>query len=138
MPDPAKNEIPATLLMPDDDKYLHGKENWGMRMYYYLQNGLGMLNDFHNIFLALITLALTFHVRNIPLISGITIISLVGFVFIGYYNVHRFSKLRDWLSMRFGTHYGIQSFNFTQGQYELLTEIRDLLKEQRDGKAGDK
>lgn len=134
---PLKNEIPADVLQPDDEHYLQGKENWMMRMYFYLQNGLSLLNDFHNIFLAMITLDLTFGIKNIFVLTGIAIPALVIFVFLGYYNVHKFSKITEWLRLRFGSHFGIKSFNFTQGQYDLLVEIRDLLKEQKKEKEKD-
>lgn len=129
-PEPIKKDgIPTEVLQADDHEYLHGKENWSMRMYFYLQNGLSLLNDFHNILLAMITLNLTFGIKNIFILIGLAVPIVIAFVFIGYYNVHKFSKMREWLNMRFGTHYGIKSFNFTQANYEALTEIRDLLRE---------
>jgi hypothetical protein len=115
-------------LQADDPQYLKGKENWAMRMYYYLRQGLGVLNDFHNIFLALITFALVFKVTSIPILVSITVVTTVLMVFIGYYAVHHYNKFSEWLNMRFGTHFGIKQFNYTQGTYELLAEIRDLLK----------
>lgn len=130
--EPVKDSIPSHLLQPDDAKYLKGKENWLIRMYYYLRNGLSMLNDFHNVFLGMITLAITFKITSITFMLAIAIPGTLIFIILGYYNVHRISKMNEWLSMRFSTHYSIKSFNFTQGQYELLTEIRDLLKKQEE------
>lgn len=126
--EPVKNAIPPEQLRPDDDKYLKGRQNWMIRMYFYLRQGMNMLNDFHNVFLGMITLALTFKVTSLLIITGITLPSLVLLIFVGYYNVHKFSKMSEWLSMRFGTHYSIKAFNFSQGTYEMLVEIRDSLK----------
>lgn len=39
------------------------------------------------------------------------------------------SKVQEWLGMRFATHYGIRSYNYNQGTYEELKEIKELLKD---------
>lgn len=111
-----------------DDKYLPGATNRAMRYYFYLTKGVDILNQFRNLFLAIGALYFALHLENIWWLVGMTIPAALILLVVGYINVHYLSKVTEWLNLRFGTHYGIKQFNYMQGQFELLTEIRDLLK----------
>lgn len=120
------NEIDT--LMKDDNKYLKGTQNWLIRAYFYCSNGLTILNEFRNLFLGIIAIYLTLKITNPYLIALIVIVSLISLTLAGYVMVHKVSKVREWLGIRFGSHFGIRSFNYTEENYKLLTEIRNLLK----------
>lgn len=131
--EPIKDAIPSHLLQPDDDKFLKGTENFLIRAYYYLENGMAILNEFRNWFLGIGALYLALHleptVKSAFIMLGVAIPSLLFLIVAGYYNVHKLTKMKEWLSMRFSTHFGIKSFNFQQGQYELLVQIKKLLEQ---------
>lgn len=116
-------------LLKNDPKYLEGKENWFIRMYFYCSNGLGILNEFRNLFLAIIAVYIALKLDNVSYAILFFIACVIILTITGYYVVHRVSKVRDWLGTRFGSHFGLKTFNYTEANYELLKEIRDLLKQ---------
>lgn len=131
---PTKNQIPPQTLYPDDDKYLKGRHNQFIRFYFYLESGMALLDQFRNMFLAVIALYFTLKLENplwmvVMIIPGMIIMTLLG-----RYNIHKLSKMKEWLGLRFSSHFAIRSFNYNQKQYELLEEIRDLLKKQNDSR----
>lgn len=116
--------------MEDESKYLIGGKNRMIRYYFYLSNGLGILNEFRNLFLGIIAIYIALKFENVVWMGIMFVPSLVALTVIGYYVVHHVSKIREWLGVKFGSHYGIKNFNYAKGQYELLLEIKDLLEKQ--------
>lgn len=115
-------------IFKDDEKYLNGTENWFIRAYFYCSNGLTILNEFRNLFLAIFAVYIALKITNYWLIGGMFIVSLVVLTIMGYYVVHKVSKVREWLGTRFGSHFGMKTFNYAEENNKLLIEIRDLLK----------
>lgn len=115
-------------LIKDDDKYLVGKENWLIRAYFYCSNGLTILNEFRNMFLAIIAIYIALKLTNYWYLLAMILPCLLILTLAGYYMVHKVSKVREWLGIRFGTHFGLKTFNFNEDNNKLLMEIRDLLK----------
>lgn len=112
----------------EEEKYLKGNHNKAIRYYFYLTVGLGILNECRNLFLGILAIYFTFKITSIPLLVAIFITSIVTLTIIGYYFVHHVSKVKDFLTIKFGSHYGIKAFDYQQGQYTLLKEIKDKLK----------
>lgn len=119
-------------ISKEDAIYLRGTQNFLIRCYFYMQSGLGILNNFHNIFLGMIALTITFGIKG-WIVAACAVPLSAAFILLGRYNVHKLSKMQDWLNIRFSTHYGIKQFDMTREQVELLREVRDLLKK-IDGK----
>lgn len=111
-----------------DSQYLPGTHNHAIRYYFYLTKGLEVLNLFRNLFLGILAIYIALKWDNVLLLPALLIPSLVVLTIAGYYAVHHMSKVTEWLNMRFGTHYGINSYNLSQEQNHLLKEIRDLLQ----------
>lgn len=117
----------------DDQKFLKGKENFFLRAYFYLSNGLTILNEFRNLFLALFALYFTIKIENIMVIAIIFFASIIVLTLVGYYQVHRAQKVREWLNLKFSTWYGMRAFNYTKGTYDILREIRQEMRANRPG-----
>ena len=49
----------------------------------------------------------------------------------GHFMVHKVSKVKEWLTTKFGSHYAIQNFDYVKAQYELLVSIKKLLEDQQ-------
>ncbi len=111
-----------------DYLFIPGVENRLIRYYFYLNTGLGILNNFRNLFLGIFALYFTFHFTDPVLLGILFIVGVIVLTVIGYYNVHRMNKVLEWVGLRFSTHYGIRSYNYNQGTYEELKEIKELLK----------
>lgn len=114
--------------MNDDKKYLEGRENWFIRAYFYLTNGLGIVNEFRNLILGIIGIHIALKLESITWMIVMFIVSVVVLTLVGYYVVHKVSKVKDWLSVRFGSHYNIKNFDYNESSNQLLKDIKDLLK----------
>jgi len=108
-------------------KYLQGKENWFIRMYFYLNSGVGILNNFRNLFLGIFALYFTLKLTNPVWLVVMLIVCVPILILMGHYNVHKVNKISEWLSTKFSTHYGIKTFELTQKQVKLLEEISNKL-----------
>lgn len=97
-------------------------------MYFYLQRGLDVLNLFRNYLLALFAVYVGLHLTSLLWLGLFVIVSLVFLLIAGYYSVHHISKVTEFLSVRFGTHYSKETYSHVEQQTQLLTEIRDMLK----------
>ncbi len=115
-------------LFKDDEKYLKGPTNWLIRYYYYLTNGVGILNEFRNLFLGILAVYIALHLSNIWWLVVMLVPSVVILTIVGYYQVHKISKVKDWLQTRFSSYFGMKSVNYIEANYEILVEIRDLLR----------
>ncbi len=108
-----------------NNEYLTGRQNWLIRMYFYLTNGVGVLNEFRNLFLGIFALYFTLKLSNPLWLIGMFAVSIPVLILVGYYNVHKVAKVKEWLSMKFGTHYSIKQYELMEKQVELLEEIKD-------------
>lgn len=116
-------------IFKDDSTYLKGKENWLIRAYFYCSNGLMVLNEFRNLFLGILGLYIALKWENYFLAVCLFLACVIILTFVGYYRVHKVGKMIEWLSVRFSSHFGQKSYNYQKESYELLVEIRNLLKE---------
>lgn len=119
-------------LFKDDDKYLKGTENWFIRAYFYCSNGLTVLNEFRNLFLAIIAIYIALKWDSIWLAVLLFIACVILLTIAGYYMVHKVGKIREWLGIRFSSHFGIKTFNYAEENNKVLREIRDILKDTKD------
>jgi len=120
--------------LKDDSKYMPGFQNRAIRYYFYLSNGLNIVNESRNLILGILGVYIALKLDNILYIILMLLGSLIILTIIGYWVVHKVAKVREWLSMRFSTSFGIKSFSYQEESYKLLVEIRDLLKKDADSK----
>ncbi len=128
-------------LSEQDQLYMRGWHNWVQRMYFYLNSGLNILNQFRNLGFLLFGLFVALKLdgpMGVAITGAIGIVAALLLVALGRYNVHHLSKSGEWLNLRFSTYFGIKAFNYQEQQTELLREIRDMLKMQRDNEQGAK
>lgn len=106
-----------------ENDYLEGKKNFFIRMFFYMKNGCLIINDFRNVGLGIFALYFTLKLENPIWLAIMTLTSLPVLVIMGWVYVHHIQKVQEWLSIKFGTHYGIKQFDLNQKQVELLEEI---------------
>lgn len=104
------------------------KENWFIRMYFYVMQGLLIVNNFRNLVLGIFGLYVILKFTNPLWLILMFIVSLPILIIIGWYNVHRMAKPIEKISMEKSTHYAIKQYNYQERQTELLQEISDKLK----------
>lgn len=121
--DTMRNVDPTEL----DQQNFPGLHNRLIRYYFYVNQGLNILNNFRNLFLVIFAAYFALKLDNYWLLVGMFIPSIIGLMILGYYATHYMNKITDWLSLRFSTTYGIRQFNLTQGIYDTLQEIKNRL-----------
>jgi len=94
-----------------------------VKSYFYLNQGVGVLNQFRNLFLAIFGVYLTLKLTSPILIVVMFIVSVPILIVVGYYNIHKIAKTSEQLSIKYGTHYGIKQFELMEEQVRLLKEI---------------
>ncbi len=109
-------------------EYMGGTKNTLIRLYYYLENGLNILNEFRNLFLGVIAIYIALHLTNVLWMVLMFIPCLIILTIVGYYAVHSVARVKEWLNLRFATHFGIRTFDYTQATYEILKEVLEELK----------
>lgn len=113
--------------MSNNEEYLQGKENWFIRMYFYLKSGNSLVNDFRNLGLGIFLAYLALKMDNPWILLIMLIVAVPILIVLGYYLTHRISKVMEWLSTKYSTHYGIKSFELMEKQVKLLEEINRKL-----------
>lgn len=120
-----ENEI---ITAEKNEQYMNGFQNRIIRLYFYTSNGLGILNEFRNLFLGIFGLYITLKLGSIWLAVWLFIGATVVLTILGWYVVHRVSKVREYIGMKFSTHYGIKQFNYTREMYEVQVKILEELQ----------
>lgn len=111
-----------------EEEYLKGKTNLFIRVYFYLSNGMAVANEFRNVLLGIVALYIALKLANPLWMVGMFGVAIPVLTVIGYYNVHKMSKVKEWLTIKFSTHYGIQQFDYIKRQCELLEAINFKLE----------
>lgn len=109
------------------EEYLEGNVNLLKRGYFYLSNGLAVVNEFRNLILGIFGIYITLKLENPFIMVFLFVGSIAVLIPAGYVMVHHVSKVKEWLSVKYGSHYQIQNFDYVKAQYELLKEINDNL-----------
>jgi hypothetical protein len=112
-----------------------GLFNHSVRMWFYLQRGLDLINQFKYLVAGIIAFYYTLKLTNVYWIAVIFLISLPILVVVGWFQTHKMARVMEWTSMIFGSYFGRygmdlseKNVEFTQKNHDLLVEIRDLLK----------
>ena len=110
-----------------ETQYLTGIKNWFIRCYFYLEQGLNVLNIFRNLFLGIFAVYIALKLSNYLYMLGMFALAVPILIIVGYYSVHHIAKIKEWLGIKFSTHYAMQSFNYSKDTVELLQKIEEHL-----------
>ncbi len=111
-----------------DALYLPGLENRLTRYYFYLRNGLNVINESRNLILAILGVYIALKWDNWLLLPLMFVVSVLILLVVGFYATHKANKVLEWLGTRFGSHYAIRQYNINQETLDVLKEIRDTMK----------
>lgn len=114
--------------MTDQQEYIKGKENFLIRMFYYLHNGATLLNEFRNLIMGVFALYFLLKLTNPIWMVVMFVVSVPILILIGHYNVHKMAKVNEYLNTRFSTHYALKTFELNQQTVKLLEDINEKLK----------
>lgn len=114
-------------LNPKDNQYREGFVNKGTRYYFYTNKGLMVFNEFRYYILIIwgVVMAAKLQLWWLPILFFICLPILV---IVGYFSVHHMQKIMDYLTTKYGTHFGKWGYQLQVERVELLKEIRDELR----------
>jgi len=107
---------------PKSHEYWNGPKNKAIRYWFYVNRGMGLVDQFKNLVLCIAALYFALKLNNPLFLVGMFVVSLPIVGVAGYIQVHHLGKILDWLNIRFSTHYSIETF-------EIQKDIRDAVKE---------
>lgn len=107
----------------NEEQYLKGNRNFFIRVYFYLSNGLSIVNEFRNLLLGIFGVYITLKLEHPMIMVGLFVVAVIILVPVGYFMVHYVSKVKEWLGTKFGSHYAIKNFDYMKRQCELLEEV---------------
>jgi len=99
------------------------KEGKGIQVFFYLRNGLSILNEFKNLIMFVFGVYFTLKLDSWVWLVVMFIVALPILAGIGYLFVKRWNKILEWISIRYGTHYAIKQFTIYE---EILNTLKDI------------
>ena len=98
-----------------------------IKIYFYVTSGQAVVDRFRYLIMGIFAVYVMLKLTN-PMYLVVTFIISVPVLFIlGWYEVHKISKVRERLSTQYGTHYTLKSFELQEESVKLLKEIKDKL-----------
>lgn len=114
--------------MNNEQKYWDGRKNFVARLWYYLLQGLDLVNSFKYLGAFILGVYAILKLTNPWIMVGIFLASLPILLLAGYVKAQHINKVVDWLTVELGTHWGRYTYELSEKNIKLLEEI---LKELR-------
>ena len=105
------------------------KQEKGTMLYFYLQKGVSLLNEFKNLLMLIFAIYLSLKLTNwwwliILFVSSLPILTLVGW----YFNTYM-AAVMEKLAIKHGTFYQIRQFTIIEESLAEQKQINEQLKE---------
>ena len=108
---------------PEEQEHWDGNKNRLIRYYFYINTGLNVFNNFKYLVAAIFGIYWTMHLKNPIWLLAMGAISIPILGAIGYYSIHHINKVIDWLNVKFGSHYGIKTYELQKGIHDGIQEL---------------
>ncbi len=108
-------------------RYFYGWKNQLIRIYFYLQEGLNLINQFKYLVGGILALGYLIKLENYIYLGLMFVGSLPLLILGGYIWVHRAKKSMEWFSLEFTTHFGKYGVELQEKQLEALEQIANKL-----------
>lgn len=109
-------------------QYWEGRKNILIRYYIYALKGLGQVNEFKYLAAGILATYYTLKFTNPIWMLWIFSISIPVLIIIGRWQLHKVSKVTEWVNTQFGSVNGYNGYNMQIEQIELLEKILEQLK----------
>lgn len=109
-------------------KYWSGSQNKLIRYWFYIKQGIAVLNEVRNLFFIVLGTCFTFKdqfpiLKNLAVVGGIFIVAFIVLFLLGYLFTHKVNKVIDWLNIEFATHFAKYQFTLLERQVKALEEL---------------
>lgn len=114
--------------MDNKQQYWDGRKNFVARLWYYLLQGLAVVDKFKNLGIFILGVYGLARFTNPWLMLIVFTTCLPVLLILGYVNAWHFNKVVDWLTIELGTHWGRYTYDLSEKQIKLLEEILKEVK----------
>lgn len=94
-----------------------------IKLYFYVTSGQAVVDQFRYLIMGVFALYVMLKLTNPLFLVLMLIIAMPVLFLLGWCNVHYISKVRERLSVQYGTHYQLKQFEMMEEQVKLLKEI---------------
>jgi len=119
------------MINSDKETYIDGRKNFFIRLYYYLNQGLSLVNDFKYLVAFIFAVYYTLKLANPMWLVIIFGVCMPLLIFIGWVRVWHVSKVMDWLNIELSTYWNRYTYTLNEKQIALLEEIVKELKKKK-------
>lgn len=111
----------------DKGKYWYGGKNKAIRYYFYVQQGLALLNEFRYLIMSVLAIYALLKLDNPWLMPLMFFLALPILAIVGYISVHHVQKVMEWLNIEYTTHFNRYNITLQEKQKVLLVQLRTVL-----------
>jgi hypothetical protein len=109
-------------------KYWDGPGNKAIRYYFYIQRGLGFLNEFRNLIMGILGIYFVLKMNNPIILIIMFILSIPVLILIGWLSVHKISKVTEFLNIEYSTYWSRHQFEIWEDMLKHLETIAEREK----------
>lgn len=119
---------PFELTDEVKQRYFKGWRNKLIRVYYYLREGLNLLNDFKYLIAGILAFYYILKVDSFFVLSLMFVFSIPILIASGYFWVHKAKKSIDWFSVEFTTHFSKYNYTLMEESLKYTKKVAELLE----------
>jgi len=109
-------------------EYWKGGKNKTIRYYFYVQQGLALLNEFRYLIMSVLAIYALLKLEDWWMMPIMFFTALPFLCMLGWVSVHHVQKVMEWLNIKYTTHYSLYNIELQEQQLQILQEIRECLK----------
>lgn len=117
------------------EQYYNGIKNQLIRIYYYLQQGLDLLNEFKYLGAGILAIYYLLNLEGYTWMVGMAVISIPILIIAGYFWTHKARKTVEYFSIKYTSHFQQYNIKIQERQLFLLEKlnknIEDLAKKSK-------
>lgn len=98
------------------------KENL-IKVYFYITSGQSVVDQFRYLIMGVFTLYIMLKLTSYTYLILMFVIAMPILFLLGWLNIHFISKVRERLSMKYGTYYSIKQYELQEKTVELLEKL---------------
>lgn len=106
-----------------------GTKNALIRQYFYLKQGINLVNEFKYVVAGIFAAYYTLELENPEWLIWMFVFSIPTLVLAGYIFIHHIAKVLDWLGIEYATYWSRYGFKL---QEETLEELKKLNSKNND------
>lgn len=104
-------------------QYYDGFKNQIIRIWYYLNHGLGLMNEFKYLIGGILATYYFLKTDNLKLMIWMFVIALPILVFAGWFWTHKAKRTIEYFDIKYTTHFGQYNIRLQEKQIETLQEL---------------